>query len=339
MAEKGGKGKAKPKREKPSVLGNLSRDAPAAPRPSANRHAAGQRRAPGAAARPPRRPKRAKPTPAPPASRPRRPRAAPGWPRPSRRAARSRARRRRRARKASPRSRSAAKPRREAEGGGDAETSRRSRAGGRTAAARRSRRAAKPARRARGEAASRSRRLAAPRSPPPSRAAAAGRRSPRPRPRRPPPSRSRPPGRSGRGGGRRSRGAASDPGPSRVGPPRRPTAVRPGARPLNARVGDPPPAAHRARAAGHRDSVTTAIQAAGELAQVGLDARRAGAQARRRPAAQALARSLIGFPPPNRRMVSGERGTRCGPLEVRGGESAAPRRSAASSARARQLTS
>jgi hypothetical protein len=58
---------------------------------------------------------------------------------------------------------------------------------------------------------------------------------------------------------------------SRIGPPRRPTAVRPGARPLEPqpRVGDPPPA-RTVQAPRGTELVTTTIQAVGELAQLGL---------------------------------------------------------------------
>jgi len=59
--------------------------------------------------------------------------------------------------------------------------------------------------------------------------------------------------------------------PPRATPRRRPAAVRPGARPLESpqRVGDPPPA-RAVQAPRGTELVTTAIQAAGELAQIGL---------------------------------------------------------------------
>lgn len=58
---------------------------------------------------------------------------------------------------------------------------------------------------------------------------------------------------------------------SRIGPPRRPTAVRPGARPLEPppRAGEPPPA-RTVQAPRGTELVTTTIQAVGELAQFGL---------------------------------------------------------------------
>ena len=91
--------------------------------------------------------------------------------------------------------------------------------------------------------------------------------------------------------------------------------------------------------------VTTAVQAAGELAQIGLTLGGQVAQARRstrlpEAVATAVALRVLGFRAPNRRGLSrGERGTHCG-RGGHGGESdAIDVRSAAFSARARQLTS